>query len=806
MHEARVAALALVVSMAAAQTQAQVIDRDLANRVYDRPGLTHLATSRPVVPSPDGAYAVYGVQATINPDASGGRFQPNGAPVQSAEGVSLFLVDLRTRESRPICPGAGNDWNPSWSPDSGAVAFYSDRSGGPRLWLYDPASEACRPLGDHPVKSLQFPHDHARWSPDGTELYIPVWPAEGPGALAASIHVPRSGLPPLPDDLGVSVFRHSPGSNSAPDAAVSVTDDSLEARCAGAEYQRASLEAVRLSDGSSRVLVDQAVTGALAAPTRHYPSPYVRVSASGRWLSYYSISCRKAGSLYETGIDLYAVPTAGGDPVRVARDLRAPGGGFEFDHGYRWSPATDQIAFLRDEALWRVDFGPEGPGEPVRIGEAAGRLARHILHYLPDGSAVVVGGDAVDGDWAHSRSIRSLEPSLLTVDLSDGVATPIAFDRSRWQVWSLLGADDRIVDGQGTIGVHALDRTSGAGAVVRFGVERPSEAVVWADEGVLESIQPVPGGLIGVYQDFATPADVALIRDGRRQRLSTAAPVLDTLRPGRVERFQTVVAGHDGGLLTVNTAVILPPGARPEAPPPAVVWFYPGNNSSQAANRYGAPVMGDLAHLFTARGYAVVLADMPMQPGGARGHMIDEIVDLLMPQVYRAADLGHVDIRRLALRGQSFGAIATAAVVARTNLFRAAIPSSGAYDLGGLFGQVEYLNGDISDHGIWLETSQPRLGAPLWDDPMRYIANSPYYLADRIRTPMLIIQGTEDFLGYREGGKLFAALRRLDREVELALYDGQGHSPPDWNAPQAADQALRILDFLDRHLTVPATP
>ena len=119
---------------------------------------------------------------------------------------------------------------------------------------------------------------------------------------------------------------------------------------------------------------------------------------------------------------------------------------------------------------------------------------------------------------------------------------------------------------------------------------------------------------------------------------------------------------------------------------------------------------------------------------------------------------------------------------------------------GGSYGDTNFIRGQAIDGSDWAEHSQPRLGQPIWDDPLRYIENSPYYLADRIRTPLLIIQGTDDFVGVREGGKLFSALRRLDRPVELALYQGGGHTPAFWEPAQAVDQMARTIEFLRLHL------
>jgi len=47
---------------------------------------------------------------------------------------------------------------------------------------------------------------------------------------------------------------------------------------------------------------------------------------------------------------------------------------------------------------------------------------------------------------------------------------------------------------------------------------------------------------------------------------------------------------------------------------------------------------------------------------------------------------------------------------------------------------------------------------------------------------------------------MFNALKRLEREAELAVYDGEGHVPGEWALVNAVDASQRMLDFLARHL------
>ena len=170
----------------------------------------------------------------------------------------------------------------------------------------------------------------------------------------------------------------------------------------------------------------------------------------------------------------------------------------------------------------------------------------------------------------------------------------------------------------------------------------------------------------------------------------------------------------------------------------------------------------------------------------------------VVAQIDHAAELGYTDIRRVAIMGQSYGGYGTAAVITQTNLFRAAMALDGIYDLPGNYSQ----NGrnDIQ----WSERGQGRMGTHPWANLERYIANSPYYQADKIHTPLLLIHGEKDSAcPVIEARKMFNALDRLDREAELAIYAGEDHALISWSVANAVDASERMLAFLSRHLREP---
>jgi dipeptidyl aminopeptidase/acylaminoacyl peptidase len=190
---------------------------------------------------------------------------------------------------------------------------------------------------------------------------------------------------------------------------------------------------------------------------------------------------------------------------------------------------------------------------------------------------------------------------------------------------------------------------------------------------------------------------------------------------------------------------------------------------------------------------------VPMGPMGQGGHPLEEMTDAILPQVRRAAELGYTDLARVAIVGHSYGGYGAAGVIAQSHLFRASIAIDGVYDLAGGYGSM--VRGGVTYSSQWFEGGQGRMGTHPWSDLGRYLANSPYYLADRIRTPLLLVHGRQDeTCPALEAEKMFNALKRLGRTAELAIYDGEGHAPNEWARENVVDAAKRIVAFLARHL------
>lgn len=772
----------MLVTLAAAAAPAQsteprgALPYDLA---FDRRAFL---SSTALAVTADGQRVAYDVRRPPADSTLSVRYLPSGTPASSV-GARVYFTDRSSGRTTEVCPG-GNCWRPSWSPDGRSLAFYSDSGGPPQLWIYELATGRARRVTASPIKAKLWTGDEARWSPDGGTLYVPLAP-EGEYRSPA-----RPAVAMAANAAGVSVLRSGTEAASAPGE-----KQPLEPMIA--HFLRENLAAIGAVDvrtGSVRII----------APATAAPLPsVVRLSASGRWASFLSVFKFHGATNQTSTIDLAVVPASGGAPRMIAEDLPL----LSDYHGlnYSWHPRDDRLVYIKDDKLWLVDVGSDGVTAPRQLGASLGPLAPTINWFTRDGRSVVVGTDPKD-----DRGYGDVRPrGIAVVPLDGGAPTHIAVDDVRWEFQRILKSDERTVwqpDGS-SVTLVLQERATGERGVVRLDPATGRSTVLW--KGLARLDNATAGGgqssIVATYEDLRTPADVFVFPAdfATRQRVSHIEPRFDSVAVGTAEIITTTVPMFDGSLATVRTAVLLPPGAKRGDQLPAIVMMYPGGDVSREAERIGGGSTTTVPTLvFTSRGYAVVLANLSLGPNGEAGNPMQEMVDVLLPQIYHAAELGYIDVKRLALSGQSFGGYGTAAVISRTNLFRAAAAVSGIYDLAGTYG---HLQRDGSAFWIgWSEGGQARMGTHPWANVRRYLDNSPYYQADKIFTPLLLIHGTDDE-AYDDAQKLFSALRRLNRPAQLASYAGQGHVIYEWRRASAIDAAQRMVGFFRAHLGNPPT-
>jgi len=204
---------------------------------------------------------------------------------------------------------------------------------------------------------------------------------------------------------------------------------------------------------------------------------------------------------------------------------------------------------------------------------------------------------------------------------------------------------------------------------------------------------------------------------------------------------------------------------------PVLIWAYPieyksaadasqvrGSKNTFTRPSYGSPV------LWVTRGYAILdNAEMPIV--GENGK---EPNDNFIPQVYlnahaaiqTLAKMGVGDSTRVAVGGHSYGAFMTANLLAHTDLFKAGIARSGAY------------NRTLTPFGFQGEERT------YWEAPDVYNNMSPFSNAEKIKTPLLLIHGDSDNNSGTfpiQSERLFSAIKGLGGIVRYVSLPFESH-------------------------------
>jgi len=204
-----------------------------------------------------------------------------------------------------------------------------------------------------------------------------------------------------------------------------------------------------------------------------------------------------------------------------------------------------------------------------------------------------------------------------------------------------------------------------------------------------------------------------------------------------------------------------------------------------------------------ARGYAVFQPNFRGSDGFGRkfaesgyGEWGRKMQDDLTDAVKALANLGTVDASRVCIVGASYGGYAALAGAALTpDVYKCAVSIAGISDLDDFIGwRKRNWGSDSSGYTYWLKA----IGDPDKDE-QRLREVSPLAQADKIKIPVLLIHGTEDFVvPIAQSKAMKKALDKAGKKTELITLEEEGHSY--WSADNEKLTMNAIDNFLWQHL------
>lgn len=236
-----------------------------------------------------------------------------------------------------------------------------------------------------------------------------------------------------------------------------------------------------------------------------------------------------------------------------------------------------------------------------------------------------------------------------------------------------------------------------------------------------------------------------------------------------------------------------PPGYKPGTPLPTLVWAYPleftdtstAGQVSGSTNRFTQ--IGGISHLFfVLQGYAVLDdATMPVvgDPLTVNDTFVKQVVDSAQAAIDKGVEMGVVDRDRVGVGGHSYGAFMTANLLAHSDMFRAGIARSGAY------------NRTLTPFGFQSERRT------FWDAPELYAKVSPFFYANKINEPVLLMHGEADNNQGTfpiQSERLFAAISGNGGTARLVMLPLEAHG---YSAKESVEHTLyEMVQWFDKYV------
>ncbi|GAB4242542.1 MAG: S9 family peptidase [Acidobacteriota bacterium] len=429
-----------------------------------------------------------------------------------------------------------------------------------------------------------------------------------------------------------------------------------------------------------------------------------------------------------------------------------------------------------DSDMYLVDR--QGDGKPVRISNPEGDVNHIPETFSPDGGKLYYLCDR-DSDFLY----------LMAYDLEKGTHQEV-FRTEKWDVTGISFSHN------GTYQVITVNEN----AIPRYHITN-------TQTGEPLTLSELPSGVVSGFafsrserllrfyaQDGDRPSDLYVydLQAGRARRLTdNLNPEIDPQHLVKPELI--TLQARDG--LEFYGYLYKPIQAASDHRVPALLWIHGGPGGQSR------PVWSAEIQFLVNHGYAVF--DLNYRGSGGFGrsfsmaddqkHGREPLYDCIDAKRWLASNVDWVDPQRIGILGGSYGGYMVMAALAFA-------PDEFAVGVD-IFGVTNWVR-TLKSIPPWWESFKEALyreiGNPETQEEMLYEI-SPLFHADKIKKPVIILQGANDPRVLKvESDEMVEKIRQAGGVVEYIVFDDEGHGftkTPNrirgWNA---------ILEFLDRHL------
>jgi dipeptidyl aminopeptidase/acylaminoacyl peptidase len=247
---------------------------------------------------------------------------------------------------------------------------------------------------------------------------------------------------------------------------------------------------------------------------------------------------------------------------------------------------------------------------------------------------------------------------------------------------------------------------------------------------------------------------------------------------------------RDDGL-DLSFTLYTPPDYKEGTRVPTILYAYPldyadASKAGQVTGSQETFTQLRQYRLLLLAGYAIIdNAAFPIvgDPKKAYDTYLEQLVADAKAAVDEAVRLGVADPDRIGVTGHSHGALMTANLVAHSDLFRAGVATSGSY------------NKTLTPFGFQNERRS------VWEASDVYLKVSPFFSADKLKTPLLIMHGAEDANPGTtpiQSHKLYEAIRGNGGITRLVILP---HEPHWYTAMESNEQMVyEMLRWFDKYV------